>query len=743
MGHNPSLMKTLTFLIVLMISYSLAAQESVYKYPALIADKVQHEIALDGVLDEAVWNEDNWAKDFMQFYPSDSSLAGAQTKVKIVYDDKFLYIASVMYNLGPRDKYVSTSLRRDYRGEQNDGVSFVFDTFNDNTNAFQFGVNPYGVQRESLIANGGMLSSDLNLAWDNKWYSAAKIYEDHWIVEAAIPFSTLRYNDGASNWNVNFYRIDSEYNERSTWTPIPRNFNVIALAFTRKLIFTEPLKKEGANLSIIPYAAMATDKNFLDGKSNPLKPTFGGDAKVGVGPALNLDLTFNPDFSQVEVDEQVTNLDRFEIFFPERRQFFLENADLFADFGTQNIRPFFSRRIGVDRDENTGQNVQNQILFGGRLSGKLNENWRIGVMNMQTANDEERGIVGKNFTVAALQKKVFSRSNVGLIMINRESLNAATGQTLFEENAYNRLLGLDYNLASEDNRWTGKFFYHKTFENNNPTNSDALHGQLNYNNLNWSASLSYSDIGENFDPKVGFTPRNDYKRLASRLIYQFFPVSNLINRHGPGIETEMLWNEALGNTDELYTFLYEFQFQSLSRLTFTVNNRYTYLFSPFDPTRTGGESLEAGTDYRNSSMGFRYIGNPRKALFFTLRGDMGQYFTGNIKTLQGTMNWRLGYLANVSMNFSYNNIRLPEPQNSADLFLVGPRFDLTFSKDLFWTTFFQYNNQIDNININTRIQWRYAPVSDFFVVYTDNYFPSTFAPKQRALIMKLNYWFNI
>ncbi|MDX5479976.1 MAG: hydrolase, partial [Cyclobacteriaceae bacterium] len=200
---------------------------------------------------------------------------------------------------------------------------------------------------------------------------------------------------------------------------------------------------------------------------------------------------------------------------------------------------------------------------------------------------------------------------------------------------------------------------------------------------------------------------------------------------------------SLGNTDELYTFLYEFQFQSLSRLSFTVNNRYTYLFSPFDPTRTGGERLEAGTDYRNSFLGFRYIGNPRKALFFTLRGDMGEYFTGNIKTLQGTMNWRLGYLANVSMNFSYNNIRLPEPQNSADLFLIGPRFDLTFSKDLFWTTFFQYNNQIDNININTRIQWRYAPVSDFFVVYTDNYFPSTFAPKQRALIMKLNYWFNI
>ncbi|RZS95584.1 DUF5916 domain-containing protein [Cecembia calidifontis] len=731
-----------SFLLSLCLT-TFAQEGTAYKYPALIAEKINSEIQLDGVLDEAVWDSEEWARDFQQFFPSDTSLAKAQTKIRIVYDDKFIYIAAVMYNLGPRDKYVSTSLRRDYRGEQNDGVSFIFDTFNDNTNAFQFGVNPYGVQRESLIANGGMLQTDLNLAWDNKWFSAAKIYEDHWIVEAAIPFSTLRFNDGTNNWNVNFYRIDSKYNERSTWTPIPRNFSVIALAFSRKLIFTEPLKKEGANVSIIPYAAMATDKNFLTGTSNPVRPAFGGDAKIGVGPALNMDLTFNPDFSQVEVDEQVTNLDRFEIFFPERRQFFLENADLFADFGTQNVRPFFSRRIGVDRDETTGQNVQNQILFGGRLSGKLNENWRLGVMNMQTANDPERGISGKNFSVAAIQKKVFSRSNIGLIMINRETINQTNELPLFDPNDFNRMAGIDYNLATKDNRWTGKFFYHKTFEAQQQANSSAMHGQLNYNDINISASLAFSDIGDNFNPKVGFTPRNDYKRIASRFVYQFFPVSNLINRHGPGFETEVLWNQSLGTTDELHTLLYEFQFQSLSRLAFTLNNRYTYLFASFDPTRTGGIPLESGTDYRNSFFGFRYIGNPRKPFFFTLRGDMGEYFTGDIKTLQGTMNWRMGYLANISMNFSYNNIRLPEPQNSADLFLVGPRIDLTFTKDLFWTTFFQYNNQIDNININTRLQWRYAPVSDFFIVYTDNYFPSTFAPKQRALIMKLNYWFNI
>lgn len=730
-----------TFLFLLILCNSLFAQKEL---SGIVAQKITEPIQIDGILDELIWQgEGGWAKDFMQYFPSDTSLAIAQSRVKIAYDDKNLYIAAVMYNLEKRDKYVSTSLRRDFRGEQNDGISFVLDTFNDNTNAFQFGVNPYGVMREALIANGGITGADLNLAWDNRWFAEAKIYEDYWVVEAAIPFSTLRYNDNALNWNVNFYRIDSKYNERSTWAPIPRNFSVISLAFMRKLIFEEPLRKTSTNLSLIPYAAIGGDQNFLENTSNPLRPTFGGDAKISVGPALNLDLTVNPDFSQVEVDEQVTNLDRFEIFFPERRQFFLENADLFADFGIRNSRPFFSRRIGVDRDETTGQNVQNQILFGGRLSGKLDENWRIGAMNMQTANDAERGIVGKNFSVAALQRKVFSRSNVGLIMINKENLSQPGEAGMFDPEGFNRLIGVDYNLASEDNRWTGKFFYHKTFDYDNPKNSDAAHAQLSYNDINLFISAAYTQIGENFNPEVGFNPRNDLKRGFASFAYQWFPVSQLINRHGPGVETETIWNETLGITDELHTLFYEFRFQSLSNLIFFASNRYTYLFADFDPTRTGGEPLATGTDYRNTFYGFNYRGNPRNAFFFTARGEFGEYFTGTINTLQSSFNWRLGYLANISMNLSYNGIRLPEPQNSADLWLIGPRIDLTFSKSVFLTTFFQYNNQIDNININTRLQWRYAPVSDLFIVYTENYFPTNFASKQRAFIMKLNYWFNI
>ena len=435
-------------LACLLLSLQLVAQTST-KTNAL-AFKLKNPITLDGVLDEEIWKDaEGWNGDFMQYFPSDTSLSKLPTRVKIAFDDTNLYIAAIMENTGPR-KYVTTSLRRDYRGEQNDGITFVFDTFNDGTNAFHFGVNPYGVQREALLANGGSRPDDLNQAWDNKWYSEAKMMENQWQVEAIIPLATIRFREGTENWNVNFYRVDSHTGERSTWAPIPRNISIISTAFLRKLVFEEPLQKKGANVSLIPYLAGRTSKNFLENSSESLKPAIGGDAKIGIGPAMNLDLTFNPDFSQVEVDQQVTNLDRFEIFFPERRQFFLENGDLFDSFGQPRSRPFFSRRIGVDIDSATGQNVQSKIIYGARLSGKLNENWRLGVMNMQTATDEEAGIVGKNFTVFALQRKVFERSNIGLIYVNKESLALDEYQQVFDPTAYNRLLGVDYNLNSSD-----------------------------------------------------------------------------------------------------------------------------------------------------------------------------------------------------------------------------------------------------------------------------------------------------
>jgi hypothetical protein len=660
----------------------------------------------------------------------------------VAFDDTNLYLAAIMENKGPR-KYVSTSLRRDFRGEQNDGISFVFDTFNDGTNAFQFGVNPYGVQREALLANGGSRSDDLNLAWDNKWFSEAKIMENHWQVEVVIPLSTLRFNEGAQNWNVNFYRIDSDSGERSTWAPIPRNIPIITTAFLRKMIFEEPLKKKGANISLIPYVAGRTSRNFLSNTSESLTPAVGGDAKIGIGPAMNLDLTFNPDFSQVEVDQQVTNLDRFEIFFPERRQFFLENGDLFDSFGQPRSRPFFSRRIGVDIDSATGQNVQSRIIYGARLSGKLNENWRIGAMNMQTATDDAAGIVGKNFSVLALQKKVFARSNIGLIYVNKESLALDESQQVFDPTAYNRLLGIDYNLNSANGKWTGKIFYHRTFESAEVEKPYSFNAYLLYSDLHWNWSFSVQDVGKSFNPAVGFVPRSDFKRINPDLSYSFYPKSKYINRHGPKIELEGFWNETLGTTDRDINLGYIVRFNSLAQVEITQRNRYVYLFNDFDPTRSGGQPLAAGTDYSYRNLLVEFRSNPRKKVNVGMLGEFGEYFTGSIQRLTTETGVRLGYLANISMNFNYARIRLPKPQRDADLVLIGPRIDLTLTKDLFWTTFVQYNSQIDNLNINTRVQWRYAPASDFFLVYTDNYFPGDFLPKQRSLVFKLNYWLNL
>jgi hypothetical protein len=731
----------ITALSCCLISFQSPAQKSTET--SAFASKLKETIILDGNLDEEIWtNPEGWNNNFREYFPSDTSFSKIKTRVKIAFDEHNLYIAAVMENLGPRN-YVSTSLRRDFRGEQNDAIVFVFDTFNDKTNAFSFGINPYGVQREGLISNGGNRPTDFSLAWDNKWYSEALIFENHWQTEIIIPLSTIRFKDGAPSWNVNFYRIDSEYGERSTWTPIPRNFSIISTAFSRKLIFEEPIKKSSANISLIPYVAGGTSKNFLEGTEAPFAPSYGGDAKIGIGPALNLDLTFNPDFSQVEVDEQVTNLDRFEIFFPERRQFFLENADLFDSFGHPRARPFFSRRIGVDIDSVTGQNIQSKIIYGARLSGKINDDWRVGAMNMQTATDELAGANGKNFSVLALQKKVFTRSNIGLIYVDRQTLAPNDDQRLFNPNAYNRLLGVDYNLNSADGKWSGKAFYHRTFEPNRQETPYALNAFISYSDIRWNWMVSFQDIGENFNPAVGFLPRVNYKRLNPRVGYLFYPNSRLINRHGPKFEIEALWNEEIGQTDRELNPGYLIRFNSLSELEVTLRNRYIYLFRDFDPTRTGGERLLSGTDYNNNTLRIEYKSNPRNVFNINMDAETGQYFTGNFSRFTSEMGVRMGYIANISMNFNYARIRLPKPQNDADLILVGPRIDLTFSKKVFWTTFIQYNNQIDNLNINTRLQWRYAPVSDFFLVYTDNYFPGDFMPKQRSLVLKLNYWLNI
>ena len=717
-------------------------------------------IKIDGVLDDEAWQNADVADNFRQYFPFDTSAAMAQTEARMVYDDNYLYISGKLWNLGPRN-YVVPSLRRDFRGEAFDGFTVILDTYKDKTNAFVFGVNPYGVQREGLIANGGNFtrgsssnsgSGAFSLNWDNKWFSEAKIYEDHWTVEMAIPFKTLRFKEGMDSWYINFYRIDSEYAERSTWSPIPRNFSIINIGFNKEAMWDEPVRSPGKNVSLIPYVSYRTSKNYEE--STPVSNQFlaGGDAKVALSSALNLDLTINPDFSQVETDQQVTNLDRFEIFFPEQRQFFLENADLFAQFGSTGTRPFFSRRIGVARDESTGTNVENPLYAGARLSGNLNNKTRIGVLSVQAAEDSEIELPSTNYTAIALQRRIGPRSNISALFVNKQAFQDTPGGDFdLSPFNYNRTAALDANLATPDNRWSGKAYYHHSFDQDQLDSAFSWGVGAQYQTLDWEARADFRQVGANFNPEVGFVRRTDISRFNGTIYRNFYPSSGPIQSHAPGFNWDLIWNETYGTTDWDANLLYRFRFRNTSRLSFRLRREYVYLFDSFDPTGTDGPELPAGTDYAYNLIFLSYNSDQRKSFFYDFSTRIGQYFNGHRTSISGAMGYRFSQLGNISMDISYNHIRMPEGLNDADLILVGPRIDLTFTRNIFWTTFIQYNDQIDNVNINTRLQWRYQPVSDIFIVYTDNYLAEDNTnrivdfsqPKARALVFKMTYWFNL
>ena len=310
----------------------------------------------------------------------------------MVYDDTTLYIGITVKSVG--NDWVTRSLKRDYRASTGDNISLVFDTFNDGTNAFLFGINAYGVRREALISGGGQSIRGFNTSWDVKWKGESKINENSYTAEMAIPLTSFKFKDGEIQWRFQSYRFDLQTNERSVWQKVPQNQGIINLAFMGNMLFEKPLGKFRTPIALIPYTNIGTERDFslTKGLTNI---AVGGDAKIAIGNGMNLDVTVNPDFSNVEVDAIVTNLTRFEVSLPEKRQFFIDNSDLFGSFGGgRDANPFFSRRIGIAQDS-SGNSIENRILGGIRLSGKLNKNWRLGLFSIQTNEDLDNQIASK------------------------------------------------------------------------------------------------------------------------------------------------------------------------------------------------------------------------------------------------------------------------------------------------------------------------------------------------------------
>jgi len=732
---------------ILAFAQNIGVNENQYK---LTVRKAKNKIILDGKLDEEDWLNADIAKDFWQFFPFDSSRAVGKTEVRTVFDENFLYIAAICYQ---PNKYIVSSLKRDFARGSSDVFGINLDPFKDKLNGFNFAVSPYNVQREGLIFNG----QDLNTDWDNKWYSKVTNLEDKWIIEIAIPFKTLRYKrtEGQNTWMINFVRNDLVKNEAGAWSPIPRIFPGAALAFSGTLVWEEPPPHQGANVSVIPYLLAASNTDYQNNTPTKTDLNVGFDAKVAVTPSMNLDLTVNPDFAQVEVDRQVTNLSRFELFFPERRQFFLENSDLFGSFGLSNSNPFFSRRIGLVRNPKTGFNEKIPILAGARLSGRLNKNWRLGLLAIQTARNEELSQAATNYAMIAIQRRIFSRSNLAFVFVNKEPFNKPQDSL---KQSFNRVIGLEYNLASSNNRWAGKVFYHRSLNPENLANQYITAGRIEYNKPTFGFSNRFENIGQNYSADVGFVPRRGTLRNAGELTLTYYPkgkISKVINNYFLNPDYDMIYGVSQGRILDWDAGLFGgIQFQNSAQLSFVLmRTDYTYLFSPFDPSNTGGLQLPANTSYLYTSNRIGFSSNIRKPVFFNVQTRFGNYFNGRIFAVQAALNYRLQPYGIFALDFNYNAIRLPSPYSNSDLLLIGPRIELSFSNSLFFTTIMQYNNQVNNVNLNMRLQWRFKPASDLFIVYTDNYYATEtrengdiirpFQPKNRALVLKLTYWLNM
>ena len=396
-------------------------------------------------------------------------------------------------------------MKRDFDATVSDFIALVFDTFNDATNAFAIGSNHLAIQRDLLIFNGGSPQGrSYDMSWDIKWYSESKIYENFYTTEWKIPLSSFRYSEGETKWRMGSYQRDTKNNAWNLWHKVPEDQEFSNLAFLGDMFFEKPLKKSKSKTSLIPYINAISYKDFQN-KSNINNIDYGGDAKFVIKNSLTLDLTLNPDFSQVEVDDQITNLTRFEISFPEKRQFFIENSDLFSSFGDRgDSNPFFSRRIGIAKDLN-GNNIQNKIITGLRLSGKINNDFRIGLINMLTEEDVENDIASNNNTVLALQYKVFNRSNISFLFINRESIKEYNFQS--EGEIFNRVFGIDYNLASENNKWVGKYYFHKSITPNINRDDISAGFSTNFNSKKINFKVGGLYIGENFNSDLGYVKR--------------------------------------------------------------------------------------------------------------------------------------------------------------------------------------------------------------------------------------------
>lgn len=699
-------------------------------------------IMIDGLLNEAAWGQADVADQFQMHFPFDTIPAVSPTTVRLLYSKSHLYISAVCTHQKEKD-YVIQSLKRDFEFEENDAFGIYINAFNDQTNGLYFAVNPFGVQSDGIIPDGGIKGITLN--WDGLWRSEVSHASDHWVVEIAIPFKTLRFKGKQDQWRINFARNDQVQNEISTWSPIPRAYGVSVLSRAGILKWIKAPQQPVNNIAIIPYFSSGTTKGYQhSSKNQKLAVRAGLDAKIAIGSALNLDVSINPDFSQVDVDQQKIDLQRFELFFPERRLLFLENSDLFANLGNSRVRPFFSRRIG-----NEEQNPI-PILFGGRLSGNLDDKWRVGLMTIQTKSNPEDGVKANNYSVATIQRNIFKGSNITGFFINRQGIR----EYYAYENDYNRIAGLEYDLRSQDSKWNGKAFFHQVISPERFENAYAMNAKLRYRDRVSTLFVGVDHVGENYITDIGFVPRlyhtNEatdttirvgYTHFRANGHYRFFAneKSSVVDFWGPTFHSDLYTSSSYDYQEHYNEITLLLRLKNTSSFEVLYTEGAPRLLFPF--TLDGLDAVFPSGNYPSHQLALAYDTGKQRRFFGKVRVDYGDAFLGDQFSFSTEWNYRHKYYAVLGLSIAHEElINFPDEYGAARFTLVGSKIEISFNKNLFFTTFVQFNTQSNNFNINSRFNWRFRPMSDLFVVYTENYTTSGLDIKDRALVLKFNYW---
>ena len=483
-------MKCLITFFLIGMKISLYSQDTTYQIQILKTDVM---MKIDGELDEVAWNESDVALDFWEKWPKDDNHPKNKTEVRITYDDTFLYVGAICYDSG---KHIIQSLKRDTRYWDSDGFAVILDPIGQRINGYVFGVSPQNVQSETLIGTNGGFG---DFTWDTKWLSTVKRHDDKWVVEIAIPFRSLSFKENRKEWGINFMRNDIKNNMYHTWTQIPVQLYGNDLAYVGKLVWDNPPKKKSGSIQVLPYVTTTAEQ--VDGKTT-VNVSSGLDSKIAVSSSLNLDLTINPDFSQVEVDQQQINLTRYGLLFPEKRSFFVENSDLFASFGNDAINPngvvnpIYTRSIGLDRN---GEKIP--LMGGVRLNGNLTRNLRIGLMDMQTK--EVDNAQSKNYSAFAFNQKILKRSALkGYVTNVQEFRNGHTSGTNYDANA-----GTEFAYFSLDGTLQAWASAHHSFNPLYDDKNNMVRVGGAYKKSAIAATVDLMKVGTNYYTPMGYVPR--------------------------------------------------------------------------------------------------------------------------------------------------------------------------------------------------------------------------------------------